>query len=95
MVMIPRERQGRLQGHNAQTVDVDVDVTTTDVPADLLFVTLLGASNYFYLEATGSQQLPPWMGSNVRALGFYRGCTELRSENLRSVCRRSRATSRP
>jgi len=37
------------------------------------FVEVLGASNYTFAEATHSQQLDSWIGSNVRALGFFGG----------------------
>jgi hypothetical protein len=40
-------------------------------------VAVLGASNYTYIEATWSQQLPDWIGSHVRALDFFGGVTEL------------------
>ena len=38
-----------------------------------LFVAVLGASSYTYAEATPSQQLHHWLGSNVRALKFFGG----------------------
>ena len=38
-----------------------------------LFVAVLGASNYTFAEATPSQQLPDWLGSNARALSFFGG----------------------
>lgn len=38
-----------------------------------LFVAVLGASNYTYAEATRSQELSNWIGSNVRALEFLGG----------------------
>jgi transposase len=38
-----------------------------------LFVAVLGASNYTYAEATLSQQLRDWIGSNTRALAFFGG----------------------
>jgi len=50
-----------------------------------IFVAVLGASNYTYIEATWSQQLPDWIGSHVRALAFFGGTTELWvPDNLRS-----------
>jgi transposase len=42
-----------------------------------VFVAVLGASNYTYIEATSGQQLPDWIGSHVRALEFFGGGTEL------------------
>lgn len=38
-----------------------------------LFTAVLGASNYTYVEATRSQQLPHWIGSHVRAFAFLGG----------------------
>jgi transposase len=35
-----------------------------------LFVAVLGASNYTYAEATGSQGLEDWLGARVRAFEF-------------------------
>jgi transposase len=57
-----------------------------------IFVAVLGASNYTYIEATWSQQLPDWIGSHVRALDFFGGATALWvPDNLRSgVSRASR-----
>jgi hypothetical protein len=36
-------------------------------------VTVWGASNYTYAEATLTQQLPDWIGSHVRAFSYF-GC---------------------
>jgi transposase len=38
-----------------------------------LFVAVLGASNYTYVEATLTQKSPQWIGSHVRALGYLGG----------------------
>lgn len=67
-----------------QTVGI-IDGNTGEVREAQIFVAVLGASNYTFLEATWSQQLPDWIGSHVRALDFYGGCTELWvPDNLRS-----------
>ena len=58
-----------------QTVGV-TDGATGEIREAQVFVAVLGASNYTYLEATWSQQLPDWIGSHVRALEFFGGCTE-------------------
>jgi transposase len=39
-----------------------------------LFVAVLGASNYTFADVTPTQQLEHWVGSNVRALGYFGGC---------------------
>ena len=67
-----------------QTVDV-TDGSTGEIRTAQVFVAVLVASNYTYIEATWSQQLPDWIGSHVRALAFFGGCTELWvPDNLRS-----------
>lgn len=67
-----------------QTVGI-TDGSTGEIRDAQVFVAVLGASNYTYLEATWSQQLPDWIGSHVRALDFFGGCTELWvPDNLRS-----------
>lgn len=40
------------------------------------FIEVLGASNYTFAEATPSQQLVHWIGSNTRALEFFGGVPE-------------------
>ena len=74
-----------------QTVGV-TDGAIGEIREAQIFVAVLGASNYTYLEAIWSQQLPDWIGSHVRALEFFGGCTELWvPDNLRSgVSRASR-----
>jgi len=42
-----------------------------------IFVAVLGASNYTYVEATMTQSLSDWIGSHCRALEFFGGVTEL------------------
>lgn len=55
-----------------QTVPI-VDRFTGETWAAQIFVATLGASNYSYVEATASQQLPDWLGSHVRALQYFGG----------------------
>ena len=62
-----------------------VDGTTGEVRVCQLFVAVLGASNYTYAEATFTQRLVDWIGSHVRAFGFFDGVTaQIVSDNLRS-----------
>lgn len=50
-----------------------------------VFVSVLGASNYTFAEATRSQSLPDWLGSHVRMFEFFGGAPEaLVIDNLRS-----------
>jgi len=42
-----------------------------------VFIAVLGASNYTYVEATWSQSLPDWIGSHVRAFEAFGGVPEV------------------
>jgi transposase len=62
-----------------------VDRKTGQVSQAQIFVATLGASNYSYAEATGTQTLPDWIASHVRALEFLGGAPGLIvPDNLRS-----------
>ena len=51
-----------------------------------IFVSALGASNYIYAEATPSQELEHWLGSQIRAFEYYVGVPEiLVPDNLKSA----------
>ena len=63
-----------------------IERTTGAVRQAQVFVAVLGASNYTYAEATWSQQLPDWIGAQVRALAFFGGVPEvIVPDNLRSA----------
>lgn len=50
-----------------------------------VFVGVLGASSYTYVEATWSQQLPDWLTSHKRAIEFFGGVPQIIvPDNLRS-----------
>ena len=50
-----------------------------------IFVAVLGASSYTYVEATWSQGLSDWIGSHVRAFTFFGGVPEIIvPDNLKS-----------
>ncbi len=50
-----------------------------------IFVAVLGASNYAYVEATWSQTLPDWIRSHTKAFSYFDGVTALLvPDNLRS-----------
>lgn len=54
-------------------------------PRAQVFQAVLGALNYTYIKATWSHHLPDWIGSHMRTLSFFSGCTELWvPDNLRS-----------
>jgi len=51
-----------------------------------IFVCALGASNYIYAEATASQELKYWLGSQERAFEYYGGVPEIVvPDNLKSA----------
>lgn len=55
-----------------------------------LFVAALGASNLTYAEATSTQQLIHWVGSNVRALSYFGGAPRaLVPDQLKSAVSRA------
>ncbi len=49
------------------------DPSTGEVRQAEVFVAVLGASNYSYVEVTESQSLEDWLGSHQRALEFFGG----------------------
>lgn len=58
------------------TVEI-ADLTTGVVRAAQIFVAALGASNYTFVDATWTQQLPDWIASHVRLLEYLGGVTSL------------------
>lgn len=55
-----------------QTVPI-VDRHTGEIRAAVIFVAVLGASNYTYIEAAWSQSLEDWLMAHVRAFEFFGG----------------------
>lgn len=50
-----------------------------------IFVGSLGASQYTYVEATATQQLPDWIQSHINMWGYFGGVSEIAvPDNLRS-----------
>ena len=71
------------------TVPIHAHLGAPPEPAQI-FVAVLGASHYTYVEATASQQLPDWLESHVRALEFFGGVPELLvPDNLASAVQRA------
>jgi len=67
-----------------QTIPI-TDPLTGEIWQAQLFVAVMGASNYTYVEALPSQELPHWLGAHVRAFEFMGGCPAiLVPDNLRS-----------
>ncbi len=67
-----------------QTIPI-IDGLGGEIRQAQLFVAVLGASNYTYVEATWTQTMPDWIGSHVRTFEFLRGVPELVvPDNLKS-----------
>ena len=86
----PTMRQTHLAGdkmfvdYAGQTIEV-MDGLTGEVHDVQLFVAVLGASSYTYVEATWTQSLPDWTGSHCRAFSFFGGVTaQIVCDNLKS-----------
>lgn len=63
-----------------------VDAATGVIAEAQIFVAVLGASNYTYVEATLSQSLPDWVMAHVRAFQFFGGVPEvIVPDNLKSA----------
>lgn len=66
------------------TLDI-IDRETGEVRTAQIFVAVLGASNYTYVDATWTQSLPDWIASHVRAFEFFGGVPQLIvPDNLKS-----------
>jgi transposase len=67
-----------------QTVPV-TDRATGEIHEAQIFVAVLGASNYTYVEACWSQDLPEWIAAHVHAFRFWGGASALVvPDNLRA-----------
>jgi len=68
-----------------QTIDI-INPDTGEICAAQIFVGILGASNYTFVEATWTQQLPDWIASHRRMLEFFGGVPALIvPDNLKSA----------
>ena len=71
--------------HCGPTMSV-IDRRTGEIRRAQIFVAVMGASSYTYAEATWTQGLEDWIGSNTRMLEFFGGVPELLiPDNLRSA----------
>jgi transposase len=62
-----------------------INPTTGEILNAEIFVAVLGASNYTYIEALNSQSLPDWIGAHVRAFAFLGGVPDIVvPDNLKS-----------
>jgi transposase len=70
--------------YGGSTVPI-INGSTGEIREAQIFVATLGASNFTFAEATWTQSLPDWLGSHVRMMDFYGGCTDMIvPDNLRS-----------
>jgi len=70
--------------YSGHTMEV-VDGLSGEVLSTQIFVAVLGASNYTYVEATLTQSLPDWISSHVRAFSFFGGVArQTVSDNLKA-----------
>ena len=61
------------------------DQLTGEIHQAQIFVAVLGASNYTFIEATRTQSLPDWISSHVRAFAFLGGVPKVVvPDNLKS-----------
>jgi transposase len=67
-----------------------VNAQTGEVHEAALFIAVLGASNYTYVEATWTQSLPDWIGSHVRTFAALGGVPEIVvPDNLKAAVTRA------
>src|SRR5262245_3173975 len=67
-----------------------VNAQTGEVHEAALFIAVLGASNYTYVEATWTQSLPDWISSHVRAFAALGGVPEIVvPDNLKAAVTRA------
>lgn len=63
-----------------------IDPGTGEVTQAQVFVAVLGASNYTYVEACASQKADDWIAAHIRAFQFFAGVPELLvPDNLKSA----------
>mgnify|MGYP001343428685 CR=1 FL=1 len=68
-----------------QTIPV-VRSLTGEVREAQIFVAVLGASNFTYVEAAWTQSLPEWIMAHTRAFAYFQGCPSLVvCDNLKSA----------
>jgi transposase len=62
-----------------------VDGLTGEIIPVQIFVAVLGASNFTYVEAVWSQKLPDWIAAHVRAFAYFGGVArQTVSDNLKA-----------
>jgi transposase len=75
--------------YSGDTVAV-IDSKSGEIRTAEIFVATLGASKYAYAEATWTQTLPDWIGSNIRMLEFFGAVPSLWvPDNLKAAIKRA------
>ena len=70
--------------YGGSTVSI-INGSTGEIREAQIFVATLGASNFTFAEATWTQSLQDWLGSHVRMMEYFGGCTAIIvPDNLRS-----------
>lgn len=78
----PSMRQNHIAGEKTfvdyagPTVAIN-NAKTGEIRQAVIFVGVLGASNFTFAEATFTRSLPDWIGSHVRMFDYFGGVTEL------------------
>jgi transposase len=78
----PSMRQTHVAGEKAfvdyagPTIPIH-DAQTGEVRQAVIFVGVLGASNFTFAEATHSRSMPDWLGSHARMYAYFGGVPEL------------------
>ena len=76
MRQIHRAGEKLFVDYAGQTLAV-IDPASGEIRRAQVFVAVLGASNYTYVEATWTQTAADWLGAHCRALAYFGGCPEI------------------
>lgn len=75
--------------YSGDTIAV-IDAKSGEILTAQIFVATMGASKYTYAEATWTQSLPDWIGSNIRMLEFFGAVPSLWiPDNLKSAIKKA------
>jgi len=86
---IPHRGGEEMELDYAGTTIAIVDPKTGEITRGYLFVAVLPASGYFYVEVQPDCTMPHWIGGNVRALEFFGGLPRvLIPDNLKTGVKR-------
>jgi transposase len=86
---IPHRGGEEMELDYAGTTIAIVDPKTGEITRGNLFVAVLPASGYFYVEVQPDCTMPHWIGGNVRALAFFGGLPRiLIPDNLKTGVKR-------